>query len=93
LARATPENNTGLLLMTEVALGKMYPLTSANYMDKLPKGYDSTFGKGNIGPNPTDAIEKNNVCIPQGKGINTKVGGSLLYNEYIVYSENQVHNK
>jgi poly [ADP-ribose] polymerase len=34
----TNENPIGLLLLAEVALGKMYPLKKAKYMDKPPKG-------------------------------------------------------
>jgi hypothetical protein len=35
---ATKENPIGLLLLAEVALGNMYELKKAKYMDKPPKG-------------------------------------------------------
>ena len=38
----TRSNNTGLLLLCDVALGDMYERTLADYIEKLPKGKHST---------------------------------------------------
>ena len=38
----TRTNNTGLLLLCDVALGDMYERTQADYIEKLPKGKHST---------------------------------------------------
>ena len=40
----TPTNNTGLLLLCEVALGEMYCLQEAKFINKLPAGKHSTKG-------------------------------------------------
>ena len=52
----TRSNNTGLLLLCDVALGDMYERTQADYIEKLPKGKHSTkvwkfhFHRGKIEP-------------------------------------------
>ena len=43
-----------LLLMLQVSLGTCNELLAADYnADKLPKGKDSVWGKGKIGPDPS----------------------------------------
>ena len=39
-------NNTGLLLLCDVALGNMYERKAADYIEKLPAGKHSTKGLG-----------------------------------------------
>ena len=40
----------GLLLLCDVALGDMYELPHAEYMEKAPKGKHSTMGVGRYAP-------------------------------------------
>ncbi|KAJ3045123.1 Poly [ADP-ribose] polymerase 1 [Rhizophlyctis rosea] len=47
---ANPSNPTGLLILSEVALGDMYERVDAEYVEKLPKGKSSTKGCGKTGP-------------------------------------------
>jgi poly [ADP-ribose] polymerase len=47
-------NSTGVMLLSEVALGDMHKLTHAQYMEKAPKGTHSTFGMGRYAPDPKD---------------------------------------
>lgn len=87
------ENNNGLLLLSEVALGDMYERTSADYITQLPKDKHSTKGVGRTQPNPKESIFwKDGVEIPLGKPYqDNKISSSLLYNEYIVYDVAQVN--
>ena len=39
-------NNTGILMLCDVALGSMYERKAADYIEKLPKGKHSTKGLG-----------------------------------------------
>lgn len=87
------QNPTGLLLLCEVALGNMYERLKADYIEKLPKGKHSTFGKGQTGPDPNQALKTpDGVEVPCGPPVDQKVPStaSLLYNEYIVYDVAQV---
>ena len=48
-------NNTGLLLLCDVALGSMYERKAADYIEKLPAGKHSTKGLGKYTrPRPFD---------------------------------------
>ncbi|XP_064103766.1 poly [ADP-ribose] polymerase 1-like [Macrobrachium nipponense] len=91
----TSSNSTGLILLSEVALGNMYERTSAEYVEKLPKGKHSTKGVGRTHPDPSETIKlEDGVEVPLGKGVNADVSRtSLLYNEYIVYDVAQVNIK
>lgn len=48
--RTTRRDNIGVLALCEVALGDMYECSSAQYMEKPPKGYHSTWGMGGTAP-------------------------------------------
>ncbi|XP_055386145.1 poly [ADP-ribose] polymerase [Condylostylus longicornis] len=87
------QNNVGLMLLSEVALGDMYELTNANYITNLPKNKHSCKGVGRTHPNPKESIfREDGVEIPLGKPItDDKLKSSLLYNEYIVYDVAQVN--
>ncbi|XP_055838265.1 poly [ADP-ribose] polymerase [Episyrphus balteatus] len=87
------QNSTGIMLLSEVALGDMFECTSANYVTKLPKNKHSTFGKGRTMPNPAESIvREDGVEIPLGKSLtDPKLQSSLLYNEFIVYDIAQVN--
>ncbi|KAJ6401044.1 hypothetical protein OIU84_016458 [Salix udensis] len=83
----------GVLLLCEVALGDMAELSYANYdADKLPSGKLSTKGVGKTAPDLSDAKAlEDGVVVPLGKPKKQQgTKGSLLYNEYIVYSVDQI---
>lgn len=86
-------NSTGFLLLSEVALGDMLECTAAKYVEKLPKGKDSCFGRGRTMPNPKEShFRSDGVEIPLGKAITDEsIKSSLLYNEFIVYDIAQVN--
>ncbi|XP_043248325.1 poly [ADP-ribose] polymerase [Colletes gigas] len=87
------ENPTGLLLLCEVALGNMYERYAADYIEKLPNGKHSTFGRGQTQPDPKSVYKtEDNVEIPYGPPVRAKLPkkSTLLYNEYIVYDVAQV---
>ncbi|KAL8463686.1 hypothetical protein ACS0TY_034369 [Phlomoides rotata] len=80
----TDRNNPmGLMILSEVALGE--------YMDKLPKGKDSTKGLGKKKPLESEYAKwKDEVIVPCRKPVDSKVKASeLMYNEYIVYDTAQ----
>ncbi|UYV80414.1 PARP1 [Cordylochernes scorpioides] len=80
----SPSNPYGLLMLCRVALGSMYELKAANYIEKLPAAKHSTKGLGKTVPDPSMAITlESGVEVPLGTGIEADVGrSSLLYNEY-----------
>ncbi|KAJ0967276.1 hypothetical protein J5N97_024193 [Dioscorea zingiberensis] len=86
------KNPVGLMLLSEVALGKIHELKKATYMDKPPKGKHSTKGLGKTVPLESEFAEwKDEVVVPCGKPVPSSVRASeLLYNEYIVYDSAQV---
>ncbi|XP_059200112.1 poly [ADP-ribose] polymerase 2 [Centropristis striata] len=91
---ATQNNNVGLLLLCEVALGDSNELLDADYeANNLPEGKHSTKGLGQTGPDPKNSVNLDGVTVPMGPGRKTGVGKnnsySLLYNEYIVYNPAQ----
>ncbi|XP_055693222.1 poly [ADP-ribose] polymerase [Lutzomyia longipalpis] len=87
-------NNTGLMLLCEVALGDMQEFTNANYVTKLPTGKHSVKGIGKSFPDPKQSYMRDDgVEIPLGTAIEDKKlkKTSLLYNEFIVYDAAQVN--
>ncbi|XP_037719414.1 uncharacterized protein LOC119553225 isoform X2 [Drosophila subpulchrella] len=86
-------NSTGLMLLSEVALGDMMECTAAKYVTKLPKDKHSCFGHGRTMPDPSKSYFRNDgVEIPIGEAVtNSNFDSSLLYNEYIVYDVAQVN--
>ena len=87
-------NNTGLLLLCDVALGSMYEATKAEYIEKLPTGFHSTKGVGKTAPNPDVVKEIEGATVPVGEGVkDSKLQTDLLYNEFIVYDVGQVNAK
>ncbi|XP_044314316.1 poly [ADP-ribose] polymerase isoform X1 [Drosophila rhopaloa] len=87
------QNSTGLMLLSEVALGDMMECTAAKYVTKLPKDKHSCFGHGRTMPDPKMSYIRNDgVEIPYGKTVtNENLKSTLLYNEYIVYDMAQVN--
>lgn len=86
------KNPVGLMLVSEVALGEVYELKNATYLDKPPKGKHSTKGLGKHVPQESEFVKwRNDVVVPCGKPVPSKVRASeLMYNEYIVYNTAQV---
>ncbi|XP_049305863.1 poly [ADP-ribose] polymerase isoform X3 [Bactrocera dorsalis] len=89
----TAQDSTGLMILSEVALGNMLECTSSKYITKLPSNKHSTLGRGQTMPDPKDSYKREDgVEIPLGKPItDTSLKTSLLYNEYIVYDVAQVN--
>eukprot|EP01127_Copromyxa_protea_P001448 TRINITY_DN1143_c0_g3_i1.p1 TRINITY_DN1143_c0_g3~~TRINITY_DN1143_c0_g3_i1.p1 ORF type:complete len:959 (+),score=185.81 TRINITY_DN1143_c0_g3_i1:43-2919(+) len=85
---SSKENPVGLLLLSEVALGKMYELTGAKFITKLPKGYSSCKGVGEKGPNPKKAKyldENEEVLVPLGNIVKSGTVESDLLYVFILY--------
>jgi len=64
------DNDTGILLLCEVALGNMNEKYHADYYaSNLPAGKHSTKGLGRTVPNPANAVSiSDGVVIPMGPG-------------------------
>lgn len=88
----SPEQQVGLMLLSEVALGDTHNLTRSHCVKKLPEGKHSTKGLGKTVPDPKMSHTRSDgVIIPMGKPIIAKdLQSELLYNEYIVYDAAQV---
>jgi len=90
-------NPVACLFLGEFALGKILPQTQANYYitgDHLKKqGYDSVWGLGKN--TPKNSILVDGVQIPQSKleFSDSMKDCSLLYDEFVVYNEDQVNLK
>ncbi|XP_077241988.1 poly(ADP-ribose) polymerase 2 isoform X2 [Tasmannia lanceolata] len=82
----------GLMLLSEVALGEVYELKKASYMDRPPDGKHSTKGLGKNIPQESAYVKwRDQVVVPCGKPVSSNVRASeLMYNEYIVYNTAQV---
>lgn len=89
----TQQNSTGLMLLSEVALGDMMECTAAKYVTNLPKDKHSCFGRGLTMPDPKKSYLRNDgVEIPLGQAVtDSSLKSALLYNEYIVYDVAQVN--
>ncbi|RDY02952.1 Poly [ADP-ribose] polymerase 1, partial [Mucuna pruriens] len=87
------KNPVGLMLLSEVALGNVYELKKAKYMDKPPEGKHSTKGLGKKMPHESEFVKwKGDVTVPCGKPVSSNVKASeLMYNEYIVYDTAQIN--
>lgn len=91
----SPANNTGLVLLCEVALGTPLELDDAEAVIGLPTNYHSVKGIGKTYPNPVFSMYlEDGVEIPLGMPIiDLTVQSALQYNEFIVYNEAQVNIK
>ncbi|XP_062916245.1 poly [ADP-ribose] polymerase 2 isoform X1 [Mobula hypostoma] len=92
---ATREQDLGLLLLCEVALGNCNELLTADAgADHLPAGKHSTMGLGRVAPKEGNSVSLDGVMVPMGPGKETGVknphGYTLNYNEYVVYQPAQV---
>eukprot|EP00276_Gloeochaete_wittrockiana_P011318 CAMPEP_0184646682 /NCGR_PEP_ID=MMETSP0308-20130426/3420_1 /TAXON_ID=38269 /ORGANISM="Gloeochaete witrockiana, Strain SAG 46.84" /LENGTH=644 /DNA_ID=CAMNT_0027076925 /DNA_START=63 /DNA_END=1997 /DNA_ORIENTATION=- len=84
--------DSGLLLLGEVALGDALELEQAQYIEQLPSKKHSTKGWGKTIPDPKGAVTlPGGIVAHLGKPIGSDHQKSVLqYNEMIVYSVNQV---
>ncbi|CAF3595748.1 unnamed protein product [Rotaria sp. Silwood1] len=88
--------NTGLLLLSEVALGKWNELTHADInANKLPAGLSSVKGLGSVAPNEKNQVKiDGDLIIPMGPAESATAPNAkyytLNYNEFIVYDTKQV---
>merc|ERR1711933_300534 len=93
----SPDANTGLILLCEVALGEMNKLQASDYYaaDAMKGSIASTKGEGKTSPDPSTYVTLDNGCVvPIGKGVqDSDFDSSLLYNEYIVYDTAQIKMK
>jgi predicted DNA-binding WGR domain protein len=88
----------GVMALCEVALGDMLPLRRAEFVTTLPAGKHSTFGVGEMTPDPAEfAMLPDGTEVPCGRLIPSGVvrgdgpdDTDLLYNEYIVYDVTQI---
>lgn len=89
----SPEQQTGLLLLSEVALGETHDLTRSQFVKQLPDGKHSVKGLGKTFPDPSTVHKRRDgVVIPLGKATtNNQMQSELLYNEFIVYDVAQVN--
>ncbi|XXG84939.1 hypothetical protein AAC387_Pa11g0138 [Persea americana] len=85
-------NPVGLMLLSEVALGEVYELKKASYIERPPEGKHSTKGLGKKIPQESEYVKwRDEVVVPCGKPVDSAVRASeLMYNEYIVYNTAQV---
>lgn len=97
---ASSNNNEAIMLLCMVSLGKTYNKLNSEYITYLPnQKYHSCWGQGKSTTNPKEAIKikeketNKSILVPMGKLIDSGVKGSLLYDEFIVYQENQIKIK
>lgn len=86
-------NDTGLLLLCEVAVGNMHELMEAESIEKLPNEKHSVKGLRKTAPNPTKSKTINHgVIVPCGPPVLTGLRNNKNpHNEYIVYDSAQVN--
>lgn len=88
--------NTGVMFLSEVALGKEYTITRDDgSLKKAPAGYDSVVARGSVEPDASKdvfiTLEGKEIAVPQGKPIDQPEfsGSSFSNSEYLIYKENQ----
>lgn len=88
--------NTGVMFLSEVALGKEKTITEDDSsLKKAPAGFDSVVARGTVEPDPSKDIfitlEGKKVSVPQGKPLQQpQFKDSYFSNsEYLIYKESQ----
>ncbi|XP_077458135.1 protein mono-ADP-ribosyltransferase PARP3-like isoform X2 [Stigmatopora argus] len=88
--------NTGVMFLSEVALGREHTITKDNFsLTKAPDSYDSVVARGQVEPDPSKDIfitlDDKKVAVPQGKPIKqSQYSMSHFQNsEYVIYKESQ----
>lgn len=92
---ASNRENVACLFLGEFALGNTSNRLKSDYYitkDKLKQtGHDSTWGQGRTTPSGHSTLP-DGVKVPNGKLTNSNIpGGSLLYDEFIVYDQHQLN--
>lgn len=84
-------NDSILMMLCEVTLGKQKELFRDQYMEKPLPGSDSTKAMGRWIPDPsaTKTIE-DGIIVPMGKPYDSKVSSSCTHDELIIYDIAQV---
>ncbi|XP_061583098.1 protein mono-ADP-ribosyltransferase PARP3 isoform X2 [Cololabis saira] len=89
-------NQTGVMFLSEVALGKEHTITKDDSgLKKAPEGFDSVVARGQVEPDPskdiTITLEGKQVSVPQGKPVKQpQFSNSHFSNsEYLIYKESQ----
>lgn len=90
---ACPQNDRGLMLLCEAALGEQKLYTNSCYMEKAQPGTHSTKGVGYMHPDPAGSETVDGVVWPKGKMMEDTQKGVLLYPEYIIYDVAQCQMK
>ncbi|KAM9814110.1 protein mono-ADP-ribosyltransferase PARP3 [Neosynchiropus ocellatus] len=88
--------NTGVMFLSEVALGKEHTITKDNSsLKKAPNGYNSVVARGTQEPDPTQdvsiTLDNKQVAVPQGKAIDQPQYSDSYFSqsEYLIYQESQ----
>ncbi|KAM8756771.1 protein mono-ADP-ribosyltransferase PARP3 [Acanthopagrus schlegelii] len=88
--------NTGVMFLSEVALGKEKTITKDDCsLKKAPAGFDCVVARGSVEPDPSKDIfitlDGKQVAVPQGKPIKQpQFSDSHFSNsEYLIYKESQ----
>ncbi|GAM18341.1 hypothetical protein SAMD00019534_015160 [Acytostelium subglobosum LB1] len=88
------DSPTALMILCEVALGKMNELKHDTYMEKAPTGTHSTKALGMSAPDQKGNTKvEDDITIPIGKITRTGMSTSCTHNEFIVYDISQVKIK
>jgi poly [ADP-ribose] polymerase len=92
---ASKRDNVACLFLGEFALGNTSNRLQSDYYitkDKLAQtGHHSTWGQGRTTPSGHTTLS-DGVKVPNGKLVNSNIaGGSLLYDEFIIYDQNQLN--
>jgi poly [ADP-ribose] polymerase len=89
-------DNTGILFVTEVALGREFEVQVEQWgITAPPAGYDSVHALGRHEPDPvadtTVKMDGLDVVMPQGRpiGVPKSAASNFSHSEYLVYSESQ----
>eukprot|EP01114_Cavostelium_apophysatum_P007265 TRINITY_DN1927_c0_g1_i1.p1 TRINITY_DN1927_c0_g1~~TRINITY_DN1927_c0_g1_i1.p1 ORF type:complete len:935 (-),score=347.88 TRINITY_DN1927_c0_g1_i1:64-2868(-) len=80
-----------VMLLAEVAAGKLNELKKDEYMEKAPPGTQCTKALGMAHPDPKqDTYIPENVKVPCGKVVDSGLRTACSHNEYIIYDVSQI---
>ncbi|XP_023810490.1 poly [ADP-ribose] polymerase 3 [Oryzias latipes] len=89
-------NKTGVMFLSEVALGREYTITKDEpSLKEAPSGFDSVVARGRVEPDPSKdtfiTLEGKEVAVPQGKAQHQPrfSNSSFCNSEYLIYKESQ----
>ncbi|KAK5933912.1 hypothetical protein CgunFtcFv8_014357 [Champsocephalus gunnari] len=88
--------NTGVMFLSEVALGKERTITKDDSsLKKAPDGFDSVVARGSVEPDPSKdtfiTLEGKQVAVPQGEPLDQPrfKNSDFSNSEYLIYNESQ----